>query len=142
MPLPFLTLFNGLPYIYLFAWCYLNVNHLNLNKIKIILSVLFLSESFKCLNKCYDILKLSWQKCKNDENLHSLICNHNSLGHVFIQQPTHPTFPALERLDTCMYHTYTQLSAPEMPKPIPTNSLCVVNSSEGWYRCEVRGFDQ
>jgi hypothetical protein len=30
------------------------------------------------------------------------------IGHIFIQQPAHPTFSALERLDSCMNNTYTQ----------------------------------
>lgn len=63
-------------------------------------------------------------------------------GHIFVQQPGHPTFSALERLDNCMYNTYTQLTTPELSRPILQNSICVVNSSEGWYRCQVVGYHE
>lgn len=63
-------------------------------------------------------------------------------GHVFVQQPTHPTFPALERLDSCMYNTYSQFSSPELSRPIVPNSICVAPSNEGWYRCQVVSYDE
>jgi len=63
-------------------------------------------------------------------------------GHVFIQQPAHPTFPALERLDSCMYNTYSQLPCPELAKPILPNSICVVSNNDGWYRCQVVGYNE
>lgn len=118
------------------------------------------------IDKCLDIIRqkfyqnpeLTLEQINKPQNNNITLCNgsltlsegimHDVFissivngGHVFIQQPTHPTFSALERLDTCMYNTYTQLSAPEMPKPVPNNSLCVVNISDGWYRCEVLGYD-
>ena len=33
-------------------------------------------------------------------------------GHVFLQQPLHPTYFALERLDQCMTNTYNQFNCP------------------------------
>lgn len=66
----------------------------------------------------------------------SIICV-SFAGHIFVQQPTHPTFPALERLDSCMYNTYSQFSAPELSRPILPNSICVAPSNGGWYRCQV-----
>ena len=33
-------------------------------------------------------------------------------GHVFLQQPCHPTYFALERLDQCMSNTYSQFNCP------------------------------
>jgi len=63
-------------------------------------------------------------------------------GHIFIQQPAHPTFPALERLDACMYNTYSQFSCPELVRPIQPNSVCVASNSNGWYRCQVVSYDE
>jgi len=63
-------------------------------------------------------------------------------GHIFVQQPGHPTFSALERLDSCMYNTYTQFTTPELSRPIANNSICVVNSNGGWYRTQVVSYDE
>jgi len=45
-------------------------------------------------------------------------------GHIFIQQPAHPTFSALERLDSCMYNTYSQLNCPDLGRPVLVNTIC------------------
>jgi len=63
-------------------------------------------------------------------------------GHVFVQQPAHPTFPALERLDSCMYNTYSQFSCPELSRPILPNSVCVASNNGCWYRCQVVSYDE
>ncbi len=41
-------------------------------------------------------------------------------GHIFVQQPTHPTFMALQGLDQSMAETYNQQvdSVPQLPRPI------------------------
>lgn len=62
-------------------------------------------------------------------------------GHIFIQQPAHPTFSALERLDSCMYNTYTQFSCPDLPRPILANTICAASSNGGWYRSQVVSYD-
>jgi len=62
-------------------------------------------------------------------------------GHVFIQQPYHPTFFALERLDQCMTKTYSQFTCPQVPQPVELNSVCVAPCEEGWYRCQVVAYD-
>jgi hypothetical protein len=43
-------------------------------------------------------------------------------GHVFVQQPAHPTFPALERLGQFMFTCYSDLSAPTLPRPVEGKS--------------------
>lgn len=63
-------------------------------------------------------------------------------GHVFLQQPCHPTFFALERLDSCMTKTYSQFTCPAVPLPVAVNSVCVAPCQGGWYRCQVVAFDQ
>lgn len=40
-------------------------------------------------------------------------------GHIFIQQPTHPSFPSLERLNQFMMTCYNQESVvPQLPRPL------------------------
>ena len=40
-------------------------------------------------------------------------------NHVFVQQPTHPTYSSLERLNYCMNVCYTQDTiVPQLPRPI------------------------
>ena len=58
--------------------------------------------------------------------------------HIFVQQPTNPTFSALERLEWCMYNTYSDLTCPTLQSPVAVNSICVAPSNGGWYRCQVR----
>lgn len=50
----------------------------------------------------------------NDVILSSLV----SAGHFFLQQPTHPTFPALARLNACMAHCYSQPNQPSIPEGV------------------------
>eukprot|EP00088_Acartia_fossae_P070891 TRINITY_DN959_c0_g1_i1.p1 TRINITY_DN959_c0_g1~~TRINITY_DN959_c0_g1_i1.p1 ORF type:complete len:639 (+),score=120.25 TRINITY_DN959_c0_g1_i1:100-2016(+) len=75
--------------------------------------------------------------------MHDVVISSIVYGdHIFIQQPTNPTFPALERLDACMYNTYSQLTCPGLTKPIASNSICVAPSNGGWFRCQVLSYDE
>lgn len=47
----------------------------------------------------------------NDVIISSLI----SAGHLFLQQPTHPTFPSLIRLSACMASCYAEPNQPPLP---------------------------
>lgn len=38
-------------------------------------------------------------------------------NHFFVQQPTHPTYPALQRLDMTMRNAYVMEEAPTVPNP-------------------------
>lgn len=62
-------------------------------------------------------------------------------GHVFLQQPYHPTYFALERLDQCMTNTYNQINCPHIPQPVLLNSVCAAPCEEGWYRCQIVSYD-
>ena len=53
------------------------------------------------------------------------------VGHVFLQQPYHPTYFALERLDQCMTNTYSQANCPNIPQPVLLNSVCAAPCDEG-----------
>lgn len=57
------------------------------------------------------------------------------VGHFFVQQPTHPSFPSLQHLDLYMKRLYSQQNnIPELPKPCDTGLLCAAPVSDGWFR--------
>jgi len=58
-------------------------------------------------------------------------------GHVFIQQPCHPTFFALERLDSCLSRCYSGFDCPSLPLPISLNTICVAEVEGCHYRVQV-----
>ncbi|CAG2170286.1 unnamed protein product [Oppiella nova] len=59
-----------------------------------------------------------------------------SAGHFFLQQPTHPTYPSLSRLDHYMNQTYSQQNTPFLPN-IHTGMVCTVPVMGGWYRAVI-----
>ena len=61
---------------------------------------------------------------------------------MFLQQPYHPTFHALERLDACMAKLYSSCQCPALPSPLPVNTVCVAAYEGGWYRCQVVSVDE
>jgi len=122
------------------------------------------------IDKCLDLLKekfrqnpeLSFDQTNNGEGKAQVNLNGGSVclnlaegimhdvfvssivsgGHVFLQQPCHPTFFALERLDACMSRTYSQYTCPPVPLPVQINSVCVTSCDGGWYRCQVVAYDE
>lgn len=61
-------------------------------------------------------------------------------GHFFLQQPTHPTYPSLSRLDQCMAVCYDQgLDIPPLPHPVEAGIICAARVWRGWYRALVVG---
>lgn len=73
----------------------------------------------------------------NDVILSSLV----SPAHFFLQQPTHPTFPALNRLNACMNVCYSEPTAPLLPTPTQAGVICVAPTMGGWYRAQVVAAD-
>ena len=59
-----------------------------------------------------------------------------SSGHFFLQQPTHPTYPSLSRLDHHMIQTYSQQNTPRLPT-IHSGMICAVPIMGGWYRAVI-----
>lgn len=60
--------------------------------------------------------------------------------HLFLQQPTHPTFPSLNVLSAYMNACYSpeSLEAPPLlPMPIKENTICAAHSLGAWYRAMV-----
>lgn len=63
-------------------------------------------------------------------------------GHVFLQQPTHPTYYALSRLETCMYNVYTRLAVPDVSREVLEPGLvCAASWNQQWYRVQVVNYD-
>lgn len=74
----------------------------------------------------------------NDVILSSLV----SAGHYFLQQPTHPTFLSLARLNTCMAACYLEPNLPALPDDIGPGVLCAAPVHSGWYRAEVTSYPE
>lgn len=62
-------------------------------------------------------------------------------NHLFLQQPTHPSFPSLNLLSGCMNVCYTEANSPLLPNPIPENTVCSAYSVDAWYRAMVLSTD-
>ncbi|CAH1100191.1 unnamed protein product [Psylliodes chrysocephalus] len=62
-------------------------------------------------------------------------------NHLFLQQPTHPSFPSLNILTNCMNACYSQAESPLLPTPITENTLCAAYSVHAWYRAIVLSSD-
>ncbi|XP_018330991.1 A-kinase anchor protein 1, mitochondrial isoform X2 [Agrilus planipennis] len=62
-------------------------------------------------------------------------------NHLFLQQPTHPTFPNLLMLSNCLNACYADASSPLLPNPIPENTVCIAQSLGAWYRALVLSTD-
>ncbi|KAG5670449.1 hypothetical protein PVAND_000713 [Polypedilum vanderplanki] len=68
----------------------------------------------------------------NDVSISSVI----SGGHIFVQQPLHPTFPSLAILQQRMNHWYSIGNAPELPDLID-NAICAYFIQDNWYRVQI-----
>jgi len=77
--------------------------------------------------------------------LHDVFVSHIvSGGHIFLQQPSHPTHASLSRLEDLMCKAYTKLpSIPDIPREIIEPGLvCVARCyNSKWYRVQVVRFD-
>ncbi|GLH14573.1 Tudor and KH domain-containing protein homolog [Gryllus bimaculatus] len=68
----------------------------------------------------------------NDVTVSSLV----TPAHFFLQQPTHPTFPALARLGACMDATYGEMDTPAVPT-VQAGIVVAAPVMGSWYRAEV-----
>lgn len=67
------------------------------------------------------------------------VSNIVSGGHIFLQQPTHPTHSSLARLEQIMSRAYSTLSVPDIPhEVIEPGLVCVAKCNNyQWYRVQV-----
>lgn len=65
-------------------------------------------------------------------------------GHFFVQQPTHPSFTSLARLDQYMLAVYNQTNGvPSLPRPIEDGVICAAPVMDGWFRAQtVEKYDE
>lgn len=65
-----------------------------------------------------------------------------SPNHVFLHQPSHPTYTALQRLNDCMSHCYNDTATPELDSAsIVQGVVCIAYSGEVWYRVQIVSYD-
>nr|XP_045620790.1 uncharacterized protein YMR317W-like isoform X3 [Procambarus clarkii]XP_045620797.1 uncharacterized protein YMR317W-like isoform X3 [Procambarus clarkii]XP_045620805.1 uncharacterized protein YMR317W-like isoform X3 [Procambarus clarkii] len=61
-----------------------------------------------------------------------------SAGELWVQQPLHPSFAHMERLQVCMNNNYGDGSnTPPLPSPLADGTVCVVQITGQWMRCQV-----
>ncbi|XP_047498620.1 KH domain-containing protein akap-1-like isoform X6 [Penaeus chinensis] len=59
-------------------------------------------------------------------------------GELWVQQPLHPSFSALQRLHSCMNLNYGDgLNTPPLPVPIQEGTVCVSHVAKQWMRSQV-----
>ncbi|KAL4223473.1 protein kinase A regulatory subunit binding [Mactra antiquata] len=59
-------------------------------------------------------------------------------GRIFVQQPTHPSYPSLDRLNVCMNQCYMREgNVPDIPRPIESGVICAAPMLNGWYRAQI-----
>ncbi|XP_053680305.1 A-kinase anchor protein 1, mitochondrial [Anopheles nili] len=59
-----------------------------------------------------------------------------TVGHLFVHQPLHPTYLALNGMQNSLNQSYTLSEAPALPEIIP-NAVCVAFAAGTWYRAQV-----
>lgn len=57
-------------------------------------------------------------------------------GHLFVQQPLHPSHPTLSILQNCLNKTYSNGEAPGLPE-MTDDAICVGNYLDSWYRVQI-----
>ncbi|XP_011195171.1 A-kinase anchor protein 1, mitochondrial [Zeugodacus cucurbitae] len=72
------------------------------------------------------------------ENINNDVCITAVVngGHIFVQQPCHPSKPSLDNLQRCMYDSYETSEAPLLPG-IEINAVCVIKTKGYWYRVQI-----
>ncbi|KAK3913942.1 A-kinase anchor protein 1, mitochondrial [Frankliniella fusca] len=60
-----------------------------------------------------------------------------SPAHMFLQQPYHPSYQFLQRLNHMMNSVYASVDTPNLPDPIEAGNICVAPAVDGWYRAQV-----
>lgn len=85
-------------------------------------------------NKAPDMTQLHLTEEPNSILISSVV----SGGHVFIQQPLHPTYQGLNVQDNLMTQIYQQADmTPQLPRPIENGVICAAPVMDGWYRAQV-----
>ena len=78
-----------------------------------------------------------WMTLPEGVPVNAVVVNVLSAGHIFLQLPSHPTFPNLPRLDACMLACYTSSAAPPVDTSLQPGQLCAAPLLGGWFRAQV-----
>ena len=79
-----------------------------------------------------------WYTCEGHFVLYYYLKVFTSKIYFSFQQPNHPTYFALSRLESCMYNVYTRLAVPDVPRQeLEPGLVCAANWSQQWYRVQV-----
>lgn len=73
----------------------------------------------------------------NDVSVSSIVNG----GHIFLQQPLHPSFPSLNTLQQCLNQSYNMTETPQLPE-ITENAICVSAVQGSWYRVQIVSHSQ
>lgn len=57
-------------------------------------------------------------------------------GHLFLQQPLHPSHPSLSVLQNCLNQSYSNGEAPRIPDTAD-DAICVGKYQNSWYRVQI-----
>lgn len=57
-------------------------------------------------------------------------------GHVFLQQPLHPSYPSLNILQNCMFQSYSMGNTPKLPE-LTDDAICCAPIDGIWYRVQI-----
>lgn len=80
-----------------------------------------------------DLLQLQLIDGINNDVIVSTIVN---AGHLYFQQPLHPSYPALNTLQGCMNQSYSSFEAPVLPN-FNIDTVCVGLIDGHWYRLQI-----
>lgn len=95
--------------------------------------------SFPTISLAPEQLCLKLLEGINNDTIVSCMVTPN---HLFLQQPTHPSFPNLNSLTNCMNACYADKNSPMLPNPLPDYPVCAAYSLGAWYRALVISSDE
>lgn len=87
----------------------------------------------------FDITRLQMQlieSINNDVSISSI----DAGGHIFVQQPLHPTYSLFVTLQHRMNRWYSMGNAPKLPNIID-NAICAYFTHDNWYRVQIVSHD-
>uniref|UniRef100_A0A0K8TRY6 Putative a kinase anchor protein n=1 Tax=Tabanus bromius TaxID=304241 RepID=A0A0K8TRY6_TABBR len=62
-------------------------------------------------------------------------------GHIFVQQPLHPTYPSLHVMQTYLNQSYSIIDAPLLPTAT-IGAICVGKVGDYWYRVQIVNYNK
>ncbi|XP_061219278.1 A-kinase anchor protein 1, mitochondrial isoform X2 [Neopsephotus bourkii] len=83
-------------------------------------------------------LMSAWLFLPDGVTVEVVVAHQVDAGHMFLQQPTHPTFHVLRSLEQQMSVFYFQPQIPTLPTPVEAGIICAAPGLDGaWLRAQV-----